>query len=594
MITVAHEATVVALRPEEMEPWPGLNPRRRHDPDTHAELVASIRENGVLEPMLVHDRASEPGDAWGDKPRPPWTGRRYWVIAGERRWRAANEVGVPVLCVVRTLTEQQALQLALIENLQRADMTAVEEARAFKRLLDSGFKQAELASKVGIDRSTIANRVRLLQLPDALLDLIEDGKLELAHARDLLLPFAQVPATKRTKLYGAVAKALKAEKRQLGESELLSLVAREAGKLSHAISDREMLHGIDDEPEFDAGKHRECKCHGPKFRYHGGSWGTKYIRCFDDAWWDAAQKAAIAKRKAAEKKVAQKLAAKGAAGDVAVMSDDAFRKRHGYRAALGTSRELVDASVLHDAPIAVVKSRWGGPEVHCLDDAALKKAKSAVTKERNRLIAERKAERAEKDRAEASKLAIQPWMLAEILTARPQNDTMLDVGRELGLNVGKHDQLHVHIKKMSGEDVELLFKVLALRSKRYDRSATMSLWRDPITEDVDKHLRKKYTPGVTALKKRAFEAAGIDPKAAAEEEASEPNDDDEIDAYVETQCIGCGCTDSHACEAGCGWLVADDVEPVGVCTECAESEEEAERMLAEHLDAAALEVLVEA
>ena len=148
-------------------------PRKQFDDDSLAGLADSIRRHGVLQPVLV----SEDG-AGG-----------YLVIAGERRWRAARAAGLKTVpAVIRErLGARDELALALVENLQRRDLSALEEARAFEHLRsEHGLSQAEIAKQVGMDRSTVANALRLLRLPEKIQVLVESGKLSAGHGRALL------------------------------------------------------------------------------------------------------------------------------------------------------------------------------------------------------------------------------------------------------------------------------------------------------------------------------------------------------------------------------------------------------------------------
>lgn len=158
---------------EFLRPSP-LQPRRRFDEAELEALADSIREKGVLQPLLVRPCAS---GAAG-----------YEIAAGERRWRAAQRAGlheVPV--VVRQLSDQETLELALIENIQRADLSPLEEAQGFRRLIEEfGHTQEELAAVVGKSRSHIANTLRLLSLPASVQNLIEEGRLTAGHGRALL------------------------------------------------------------------------------------------------------------------------------------------------------------------------------------------------------------------------------------------------------------------------------------------------------------------------------------------------------------------------------------------------------------------------
>ncbi len=149
-------------------------PRRNFDNAAMAELTASIAAKGVLQPILVRPRADVPD--------------RFDIVAGERRWRAAQAAGlhrVPV--VVRDLDDAEALQIGLIENLQRRDLSPLEEAEGYRRLMgEFSYSQSEVADTVGKSRSHIANSLRLLTLPDAVKDMIEDGRLSAGHARAVL------------------------------------------------------------------------------------------------------------------------------------------------------------------------------------------------------------------------------------------------------------------------------------------------------------------------------------------------------------------------------------------------------------------------
>ncbi len=149
-----------------------FQPRTHFDEKMLDELAESIRKNGIMQPIIVR----------------PLDKNSYEIIAGERRWRAAQTAGlkeVPV--IIRDITDQVALELALVENIQRQDLTPLEEAHGYQRLMDEfGYKQEELSVTVGKSRSHIANLLRLMDLPDAIKEMIEQGKLTAGHARALL------------------------------------------------------------------------------------------------------------------------------------------------------------------------------------------------------------------------------------------------------------------------------------------------------------------------------------------------------------------------------------------------------------------------
>jgi ParB family chromosome partitioning protein len=155
---------------EELRPH-SKQPRKSFDDAKMAELVASIREKGVIQPLVVRQ-----------------AGDHYQIIAGERRWRAAQRAGlkdVPV--VIQDVSEDWALEMALIENIQREDLNPIEEAEAYRHLMSSfDLSQDEVAKRVGKDRSTVANAVRLLRLPRAVQEDVMHGRLTMGHARALL------------------------------------------------------------------------------------------------------------------------------------------------------------------------------------------------------------------------------------------------------------------------------------------------------------------------------------------------------------------------------------------------------------------------
>lgn len=146
-------------------------PRTHFDEGRLDELAQSIRSNGVVQPILVRRR-----------------GAHYQLIAGERRWRAAQRAGLQrVPAVVREVPDDKLLELALIENIQRQELNAIEEAHAYKRLIETlGLTQETVAQRVGRDRSFITNYLRLLRLPDDIQHLVEEEKLTTGHARALL------------------------------------------------------------------------------------------------------------------------------------------------------------------------------------------------------------------------------------------------------------------------------------------------------------------------------------------------------------------------------------------------------------------------
>ena len=192
----------------------GEQPRRRFVDETLDELAQSIVSHGVLQPIIV-----EP------------VGSRFRIIAGERRFRAARRAGLQrIPAQVRSSTDDERLTLALIENIQREDLTPMEEAQAFRRLLDvSGIGQEDLAARVGKHRSTIANSLRLLGLPVEVQNALSDGTISAGHARALLM----IPdPNERQRLFERIAQ----------------FSVREAEAYAARIRDREGKTGPDPKP----------------------------------------------------------------------------------------------------------------------------------------------------------------------------------------------------------------------------------------------------------------------------------------------------------------------------------------------------------
>ena len=171
LIGGAGEPELLHLPVETIHPNP-RQPRRRFEPEATAGLAASIRRQGVLQPVVV-------------RPRPEGG---YELIAGERRWRAAREAGVPTLpAVVRQADDRDTLLLGLVENVAREDLSPIEEARAYASLLDEfELSLGEIADQVGRSKAGVSNRLRLLELPDDVLWMVARGELTEGHARAVL------------------------------------------------------------------------------------------------------------------------------------------------------------------------------------------------------------------------------------------------------------------------------------------------------------------------------------------------------------------------------------------------------------------------
>jgi ParB family chromosome partitioning protein len=163
-------------------------PRKEFDFKSLDELIASIKASGVIQPVIVRRQAAG-----------------YQLIAGERRWRAARQAGLErIPAIVRDATDAQSLELALVENLMREDLNPIEEAEAYQKLLAQfGWTQEDLAQRIGRDRSSIANALRLLRLPEEIQADLRGGRLTMGHARALL---ALVSVSEQLKLRDEILK----------------------------------------------------------------------------------------------------------------------------------------------------------------------------------------------------------------------------------------------------------------------------------------------------------------------------------------------------------------------------------------------------
>lgn len=172
--------TLTKLGIEEIHRNP-RQPRQFFDRDKLAELAESIRINGILQPIVVRK-----------------SGDSFEIIAGERRWRAAQQAGLKqVPCIIQSVGDQEILELALVENIQRDDLSPIEEANAYKMMIeDFSLTQDEIAKKVGKSRVAVTNILRLLHLPLSIQQLVIEGQLSMGHAR-ALLPLSEEATQKR-------------------------------------------------------------------------------------------------------------------------------------------------------------------------------------------------------------------------------------------------------------------------------------------------------------------------------------------------------------------------------------------------------------
>ncbi len=196
-------------------------PRKDFNEEELLELSSSIREHGILQPVLLRAVGAD----------------SYEIIAGERRWRAAKLAGIAKIpAIVRAFSDKEVLEISIVENIQRQDLNPVEQAKAFQRLMDEfSMTQSDVAEQVGKDRVTVANAIRLLKLPDDVVELIRNGRISVGHAKALL-------SIKEPHAQRSLAKKVITE--SLSVRELESLVSRVVVLDGGKSSPKEKMDGI--------------------------------------------------------------------------------------------------------------------------------------------------------------------------------------------------------------------------------------------------------------------------------------------------------------------------------------------------------------
>ena len=263
-------------------PWPDVNPRRRFSEEEIQELRASLKKDGMIQPIGVKLNAEAP----------------HWVFAGERRFRASEGILEELPVVVRDIDKETALRLSLTENIQRANLSPIEEAWGLDRYLEESAKtQKAVGKELGKTQGWISNRIRLLKLSEALQELVLDEIISPSQARDLVLPFSGIAETSWAELQKQIVPRLrkKADGKALDDDDVRGIVGAAAVKLSRWITDPlsagegeaagvyEKWSHVRRIPDKDAPK-------GSLVSYvYSSVWqGHKSKRCFDIGWWELA------------------------------------------------------------------------------------------------------------------------------------------------------------------------------------------------------------------------------------------------------------------------------------------------------------------
>lgn len=273
---------ILGMARDELIPWPGLNPRTHFDEDALEELRASLKADGMIQPVGVRVNDEPP----------------HWIWAGERRWRASEGILERVPVIVRNISEAVALRLALTENMARNDLSPMEEARGMSRYLEaSGDTQKKLAEDLGRTPSWVSNRLRLLKLPEKAQRALEEGALSTTQARDLVLPFMSL----REDVQERVTEAM--NKIRWGITPLSDHDAREKVRRAMLPISRHVDHV---EWSVDEGPYQQQRLEASEIpndiKVTWSGWATwrqeSATRVFDVEWWEARMAELVAEQEA--------------------------------------------------------------------------------------------------------------------------------------------------------------------------------------------------------------------------------------------------------------------------------------------------------
>lgn len=512
--SAGNTAQLLELRIDRVEPWPNLNPRKRFDEEALAELTQSVKEKGLLEPLLVHKSVNP--------------NQKYWIVAGERRYRAAKAAGLETVpCIVRSFERAEALEVAIVENLQRTDITPIEEASGFADWLQTTRKtQTELAEKIGRSQPYISNRIRILDLPVPILDLVEAGAIDFTVARDELLPFTKVqPEAQAAAFFEKLAPALKraAKKGELEEDwGLRSVITKAVEKVGRPMT-AWTFHGTsayDDAARLlSNGAHESCSCGSP----------VRNV-CFDvDAWEKRVEKAKEREAAAEGKKEESREAARARLAKQPIVREETLLKNLGHNGYTvltdhRSMKGLYDPDALDPETLTWGRlTTWqnvdgkGYRQVEyvglvSVEPSTAKRASAAGEEEYARRLDARRKERAERERVEAARGTLTAEVLRSLFVA--PEEAVADVLSDLELvDRGKINQRYrwkteaaalEAVSGLSKTQLEVAAKVVALRAD------AGYLTDDPVSGEVFTELKAEYEAALEALLPPLPEGVEID------------------------------------------------------------------------------------
>lgn len=543
--------------------------------DADDELRASIAAEGIRQPIQV-------------RPHPERLGE-YMIIDGERRWRGAAGVMDPVPCIVRQDHDHDARRLIgqLTSNTGKP-LTALEEARAYHRLLVAGMTQADIARALGIPRTTLGDRVRLMEL-GPWIPLIEAGTLSLSLAVEHLVPVRGIPEALQIELVAKFREYLKNFDDDEHASPWADMPFSFGPWLTSVV--RPLCYPItktkdswDRQPEFDTRSHdAECDCGGVMIELNAAARKC----CGNPEWWKPLQREA---RKATREKAGPKdgvsPAAKLPAWARKMPAESQLRREKYYYQERKGEHQIIDGGKwnirslefdpdaflanVDPAKLILVTCGQEQPSVATTDTAALEIAKASYADRQASRRAAYVAKRAEAlgkiagDSDHAVRGDGVARMLALLAEERDGAELMLSAAELLGYELPPRKNVWIDtavVAKWAG----------ALEPKAASRLATavvaMHAHKWPTIDDALEKASESENANLLRIPMRW-------PGTAPERDAkSEPA------AAPDLACIGCGCTEDNACEGGCAWLAVDKKRNVGVCSSCAEDKAAAREML---------------
>lgn len=508
-----------------LQPWPDLNPRRHFDRERMEELQASLRQDGILEPLLV-TKAKDP-DADED----------YWIVAGERRYRAALAVDMKEVPIVeREITPAQAHRMTMTENVQRESLTAMEEAWGIQKWMaeEPDLTQEEIGEQLGKSQGWVSNRLRLLNLPERIQQLVQEGVVSSTQARDLLLPLASIPedrgrGTMWDEIHGRLEKSAgKSSERPLEPERVRSAAATAAEKITRPLHFNARIDWKEDTPDFDVEAFKEeygTAC----VRYSWGRYGgSREARTWEvDAWDQWQEDAARAREESRQEAVDEFDLESYTPGDV-LPEEEVFKyfdhRDRVWSTAQGLEHFLDPRELDFEALVVGEQRDWrdilSGYAIYSADTAALD---TALEVGRERLKAAESAARhsALRDhRTAAEKMKPgSPAVLVPLLVALGrfrvyydeglQPSDIIELAERLGLDppegvVGSHDPHDAKaiflawLQELTVEQFSLLARLISWRlfigwyDDRPDPATREA--RDALSEEYEQLFRTRYGP----------------------------------------------------------------------------------------------------